>query len=352
MDPKFKDHFLSLSPLKQAGIFLWPSLEGSTLNTAEEHCLSEIQPSGMVFFKRNFTSFAQGKKLIAQVKERVERKDSPFAMPFIASVDEEGGRVSRLPPPFPKTQSALSFADAHDKEGLVNQVLHQCFIASGLGLNCLLAPVADILTEPQNQVLGDRCFGRDARTASEYAQIAHRTITGQGLFSCAKHFPGHGNTTTDTHTDLATTAVTLAELETREWLPFQALIRDHVPFVMAAHVSLSQVDATRPATLSSMILQDHLRGRLGFNGLILSDDLRMNAMALHYQQHGSAYLQYASIDALKAGCDVLLSCHSIVQEQEIAHAIAAALQRDPTFQNELLWKAWRIYCVLAFRKTH
>lgn len=351
MEPKFKDEFLSLPPLKQAGIFLWPSLEGSTLTQEEENCLAEIQPSGMVFFKRNFTSFAQGQTLIAQVKERSKRNSTAFTMPFIASVDEEGGRVSRLPPPFPKTQSALSFADSRNEDGLVNQVLHQCFVAKALGLNCLLAPVADVLTEPQNQVLGDRCFGRDPHTAAQYAQLVHRTIAAQGLFSCAKHFPGHGNTTTDTHTNLATSSVTLQELKTREWVPFQTLIQNQVPFVMAAHVSLTQVDATRPATLSSLILQDHLRNQLGFNGLILSDDLRMNAMALHYKEYGTQYLQHASIDALKAGCDVLLSCHSIVQEQEIAHAIADKIQRDPLFKQELLEKAWRIFVTLTSLKT-
>lgn len=365
--PPFIDWFLALPAREQAGWFVWPSLQADVLSPAESALLQQVKPSGLVLFKRNLTTPTQSSELITACKNLASRTvpgNSDPVFPIIA-IDEEGGRVSRLPFPDARGRSALSFVEANDVKGLQTQVERQCQYARQLGISCLLAPVADILTSPQNQVMGDRCFGREASTAAYYAQCVHHTIRDQGLLSCAKHFPGHGNTTTDSHTSISTSDVSLQTLQEREWVPFVTLIQDNIPLIMAAHVHVPQLDAHAPATISKTILTTYLREELGFQGLILSDDLRMNAVALHYGTHkiqdafitdsapslaavsNDDYLKSACVDALQAGCDILLSCRSIVDELIIIDTISEKLRLDKNFQQELALKAHRIYHVLG-----
>ena len=361
---KFEKFFYSLPILEQAGFFLWPSLSSGELDPEEINLFKKIKPSGCILFKRNFQGFSQSRSLITNVKKNCLRKNSPFRMPFIVSIDEEGGRVSRLPPPFPRGKPALEFSEQNDLIGLENQVLHQIFTAKGLGINCLLSPVADILSEPTNPVMGDRCFGKDATTVSKFACYVNKILLNEKMYSCAKHFPGHGNTKTDSHKELSINDVSLSQLQNREWIPFQNLINNGVPFIISAHVVVPSLDKNNPATLSKSILTKHLRGELGFKGLILSDDLRMNAIAEHYKlkrkiessitedhsistNEDDSYLKTASIDALKAGCDILLSCQSIQREAKIAYAIAEKMQNDKIFHRQMLEKAWNIFLILT-----
>ncbi|WP_186644663.1 glycoside hydrolase family 3 protein [Fluviispira vulneris] len=360
----FKKYFNSLPFIEQAGFFLWPSIGKSELNKNEIKLFKKIKPSGCILFRRNFTDFAQGKILIANVKKSCERANHKYSMPFIVSIDEEGGRVSRLPLPFLRGKPALEFSDNNDELGLVNQVLHQVFVAKGLGINCILSPVADILTEPTNPVIGDRCFGRDALTVLKYSSLVNKTLLSEQIFSCAKHFPGHGNTKTDSHKEFSVSDVSLTTLKTREWIPFKNLIGEKVPFIMAAHVIIPELDPKYPATLSYEILTKQLKKNLKFKGLVLSDDLRMNAIANFYQQaravessitetnpvsltEEDSFLDQAAIDALVAGCDILLSCQSIEREARIAHSIAKKLKNDKLFHKLMLEKAWKIFSTLT-----
>ncbi len=367
---KFEKFFYSLPILEQAGFFLWPSLSKGEMELDEIKLLKQIKPSGCILFKRNFQNFSQSRSLISSIKKNCARKNSPFRMPFIISIDEEGGRVSRLPFPFPRGKAALEFSESNDLIGLESQILHQIFTAKGLGINCLLSPVVDILTEPTNPVIGDRCYGRDTATVTKFAGLVNKLLLNEKMYSCAKHFPGHGNTKTDSHKELSISDVSLSQLKNREWLPFQKLIYDGVPFIISAHVIVPSLDKENPATLSKIILTKHLRGDLAFKGLILSDDLRMNAIAEHYKlkrnvessitednevstSEEDSYLKTACIDALKAGCDILLSCQSIMREAKIAHAIAEKMQNDKIFHKQMLEKAWNIFLILTKKnKAH
>lgn len=361
---KFQNYFLKLPFIEQAGYFLWPSLNSGEIQLEEKRLLNLIKPSGVILFRRNLQNFMQARSLTQSIKKNITRKNSPFKMPFIISIDEEGGRVSRLPPPFQRGKPALEFVEQNDILGLQGQILHQIFVARNLGINCLLSPVVDILTEPTNLVIGDRCYGRNAENVTKFASIVHKIMQDEKIFSCAKHFPGHGNTTTDSHKELSVSSVSLELLRKREWIPYKKLIADGVPFIISAHVLVPELDKNNPATLSKTILSKYLRKELGFKGLVISDDLRMNAIAEHYQQkkkiqasitendriafdEEDEYLKLAAIDALKAGCDVILSCQSIVREAKIAQAIAEKIQNDEIFHKLLLEKAWNIFSILT-----
>lgn len=351
----------TLSFEKKAGYFVWPSLGSTLLTPLESSLLETYSPSGLILFKRNFRNLSQARQLIAETKKIVAKEKRAFKL--MIAIDEEGGRVSRLPSPFPKLRPPLEISQEGNKETLESQILLQAGAAKAIGINVLLAPVADILTEPTNPVLGDRCYGTSQDVVGEHALTVWKTLQDQNLFGCAKHFPGHGNTTTDSHMGFARSDVDLERLNSCEWLPFKKLIEAKIPMIMTAHVCIPSLDGERPATLSRKILQDYLRKSMGFSGLILSDDLRMNAVAHFYKQNKSQdsdifektevpsrtdspndtnYLSYAALDALRAGCDILLSCTSIEQEKVVFDAIATELARDKIFHEICREKAARI----------
>lgn len=341
---KFQNYFSNLRCEEQAGFFVWPSLQSHTLTDHEKELFSTIKPSGVVLFKRHFVNVEQSKSLISEIRNACKHENMPFKTDFIVAVDEEGGRVSRLPLNF-KTKPVLEFTRNHDKQGLKDQVSLQAHTAKELGVNCILAPVLDILTELQNTVIGDRSFGTTAEEVCEYAEIAYHVLEDAHIFSCAKHFPGHGNTTQDSHVAAAVSDVPADILRHREWLPFIHFIQKNIPMIMAAHVIVPQIDPNTPATLSGKILTDILRNELQFKGLILSDDLRMAAIKKYYETKGidESYLAHACIDALYAGCDILLSCNSIVDEKIIVDAIVQKMATDKEFFN--------LCCEKAFRQT-
>ena len=328
---------------EKAGRFVWPSLAGEELTKEEERLLKIFQPSGLVLFSRSLKTIEQSIRLISHIKSLYPKEKPP-----IIAIDQEGGRVSRLP--VPRGKSALYFAERDDFSGLEKQILSEVQIGKQLGISCFLAPVADILSREDNEAVGDRCFGRDAQIVSKFSSFVFQILKKQNILSCAKHFPGHGNVKADSHKALPISFLDLETYRTREWLPFKQLIDQDIPLVMSAHVLSSAIDPFLPATLSKITLQNFLRGELGFQGLILSDDLRMNAISefykvkkrqeasiiedLSYEEASHDYLISASLDALLAGCDILLCCQSIAAEYPILESLYHFLNENPDLFQE------------------
>jgi len=348
---EFKSLFKALPPCQQAGFFVWPSLQGPQLLEEEKKVLRTFKPKGLVLFRRNLSSFGQSLKMILALKEDPSFQSSVLSLPRVLAVDEEGGRVSRLPRPFPKGFPMGHFE--HYKslekacENLESQILHQAFVLKGLGFNCVLAPVVDVLSEVRNTVSKDRAFSSDPEKVIFFAQRVFKIFQQQGFLSCMKHFPGHGNTLQDSHKEFASSPVSLKILKSREFLPFTALSHSKIPLCMTAHVLIPSVDPHHPATLSPIFLQKYLRQDIGFKGLILSDDLHMNAIHDFYAKKNVVnILPTAACDALTAGCDVVLSCHSICEEQNILQGLADKLSDDGDFYKMCVEKAYRIFQTL------
>jgi beta-N-acetylhexosaminidase len=354
----FTSVWAELPPERKAGYFLWPSLSGPEITTEEEELLRKYQPTGVILFRRNLISLAQAKRLCDKLHAIANEAERPF--PLLIAIDEEGGRVWRLPPPYHRGTPALELADKEDEDAICSQVIHQAAVATSIGIRVLLAPVADILTEPSNPVMGDRCWGRTPEIVTRNALRVWESLDSMGALGSAKHFPGHGNTTTDSHKGFARSDVSLETLRNREWVPFSALINAKIPIVMTAHVLVPALDAERPATLSPTVLKKYLREEMNFKGVIMSDDLRMNAIAEHYKvkraqdssisdniastqadPNADAFLKTASMDALNAGCDILLSCQSIIKEDIIFTHLGENLKQNSTFAIEAEEKAWR-----------
>jgi beta-N-acetylhexosaminidase len=180
-----------------------------------------------------------------------------------------------------------------------------------VGISLDYTPVLDILTNPKNPVIGDRALGERAQDVSRIGQIIIRTLQAEGIAACGKHFPGHGDTSADSHHELPLVEHSPDRLDAVEFVPFRAAIEADVAAIMTAHILVPAVDEERPATLSPRIVDGLLKKSLGFDGLVLSDDLEMRAISARYS------LAEATVGAMAAGCDAVLMCGA-AQEPQVA----------------------------------
>jgi beta-N-acetylhexosaminidase len=206
---------------------------------------------------------------------------------------------------------------------------------AALGINVDFAPVLDVDTNPDNPVIGDRSFGRDAETVITHALAFARGLAARGVASCGKHFPGHGDTDLDSHLALPRIAHDRARLDAVELAPFRAA-RGLVPSIMTAHVVFDALDPGVPATLSRRVITGLLREELGYDGVIVSDDLEMKAV---FDRWGVAE---SAVRAIEAGCDLLLVCSRLELVEEAAEALVARASTDPSFAHRLTEAAARV----------
>lgn len=268
--------------------------------------------SGVILFRRNVQNPEQVARLNAAIVERAGR-------PFFVSVDQEGGPVQRLRAPFTEfpphgVLGAIDDADLTMKVASVMARELKC-----LGFNVDYAPVADVNTNPQNPVIGVRSFGDDPERVACHVKAWIRGMQHAGVMACAKHFPGHGDTSLDSHYALPSLPHGRERIEEIELVPFRAAIREKVGSIMTAHVVFEALDREVPATLSRAVLAGLLRKELRYGGLVISDDLEMKAVADHWG------VPEAAVRSLEAGADILLVCKTRGLVLQSIEAIAAAL---------------------------
>jgi beta-N-acetylhexosaminidase len=298
-------------------------IKGKSVSADEKVLIKTFQPAGVILFKRNIASVRQLIRLINELK-------SLSSQPLLIGVDHEGGRVFRLSKPFTSLPSARVVAMQAEKagRGFVKRVAHT--VAGQIkrvGFNLNFAPILDVDSEPHNPIIGDRAFSEDpqvvARLAAEYIQ----GLQGAGVIACGKHFPGHGDTTSDSHLDLPILTMSRAMLNHRELIPFQKAICQKVATLMPAHVLYTHLDANNPATLSSKILSTLLRKRLGFKGVVISDDLCMEGVAR------LGMLEDLAVESFRVGVDVPLICQSLPQHGEVLEHFCQTVSRDQRLQK-------------------
>jgi len=265
----------------------------------------EFDLGGTILFSRNIEAPEQVAELAADC-ESLGRELRAWV-----SVDQEGGRVARLKEPFTKWPPMAAIGRAgRQADGLARRfaaALAEELRAVGITLD--YAPVLDIHTNPKNPVIGDRALAEKAEDVARLGRAIIRTMQEAGLAACGKHFPGHGDTSTDSHVELPLVDHELDRLRAVEFAPFRAAIEERVAFIMTAHVLVPSLDDARPATLSPRVVQDLLREELHFEGVILSDDLEMKAVSAKYT------VPDAAVDAIRAGCDGILVCSGDVDLQ-------------------------------------
>jgi beta-N-acetylhexosaminidase len=267
----------------------------------------ELGLAGVVLYKRNFRSVKELRKLTADIRRAAGR-------PVLIGIDQEGGTRFALPAPFTEWPSAAELGRARDI-GLTEQVARAMAVELRVaGCNLNFAPMLDLNVNSESPVTKDRSFGADPHLVAKMGVAFDHGLRAGRVLSCAKHFPGHGDTSVDPHHDLPIFSGTMERLESAELVPFAAVVGAGVPMVMTAHILLPSIDAERPASLSRTMLDGVLRCRMGFRGIILADDLGMGAIARRYGPGEAA------VETLRAGTDIAMLCHDW---QAVAPAIDA-----------------------------
>lgn len=279
-------------------------IEGLT-PAKEERALVEQGVGGVILFERNCRNPAQVAELIEDLQEIARSKG--LGIPLIIAIDQEHGPVTRIKEGITHLPSAWGMGRIGDPALVRRGAWINGRELATMGITMNLAPVADILLHPKNRVIGKRSFGEDPKLVREMVVATIEGLQGEGVAACAKHFPGHGATATDSHKALPTLERSREEMERAELIPFHGVVGANVAAIMTGHLLCPALDPDLPATLSSPIIQGLLNKDLGFDGVVISDDLLMGAL----DQWGS--VEERGKEALKAGVDLLLVGKGSVQ---------------------------------------
>ncbi len=293
---------------------------GTALPPRYAKALREGRRGGAILFKPNV---AGGPAQVAALARELHAAcdGSP---PFV-SVDQEGGRVARLRAPLlevPPMRTVASWGDVALAERIARAAGAEL---AALGFNVDLAPVLDVDTRAGNPVIGDRAFSDAPDTCATFGAAWVRGLQGAGLLACGKHFPGHGDTTKDSHVDLPVVEAPRERLDRVELAPFRAAVDAGVALLMTAHVVYPALDPEVPATLSPAVATD-LRRAVGFDGVLVSDDLEMRAIEARWE------VGDAAVQAIAAGCDALLVCWSEDKQDRAVDALEREAARSPAFR--------------------
>ena len=307
-------------------------ISGLTLSAEEREFMRAERPWGFILFKRNIDSPAQVSALVIELRDSIDQPDAPIL------IDQEGGRVQRFGPPhWPVYPPGATFGRLYDIDrtlGLTAARLSARLIADdliGLGVTVDCLPLADVPIAGADAVIGNRAYGTEPGKVAAIARAVTEGLEQGGVLPVLKHIPGHGRATADTHFRLPVVDTTRAELERTDFAAFQPLAG--LPMAMTAHVVFSALDPAQPATTSATIIAQVIRGVIGFQGLLMSDDVSMNALA------GSIAERTRAI--VSAGCDMVLHCNGNLDEmREVA-------RETPALSGQALDRAKR---ALASRK--
>ena len=278
---------------------------GPTLGEEERAFFRDARPWGFILFKRNVESPAQLRTLTAALRESVDREDAPIL------IDQEGGRVQRMgPPQWPAYPAARALGALSPNDPLARReatrlgarLMAHDLLACGITVDCV--PVADVPAPDGHDVIGDRAYAATADEVAVLARAAAEGLLAGGVLPVVKHIPGHGRARADSHRELPVVEADWDALEAVDHHPFRVL--SDMPAAMTAHVVYTAVDPRRPATLSRKVMRKVIRGALGFDGLVVTDDLGMKAL--------DGDLRDLAERALKVGCDVVLHCSGKLDE--------------------------------------
>ena len=309
-------------------------LSGTELSEAEGAFLREMRPWGVILFKRNTEEPDQIRRLCGAVREALGRKDAPIL------IDQEGGRVQRFGPPhlraYPAGEVYGQIYQSSPLAGVEAAFLGARLIgldlaALGISANCL--PVLDIPIDGGTSAIGDRALGRTPDSVVTLGGAQIDGLAAGGILPVIKHMPGHGRATVDSHHELPRVEATERELETRDFLPFRLLAK-RSPLGMTGHVVFLDVDDSAPATLSAEVIARIIRGRIAFDGVLMTDDISMNALSGGVRERAEG--------AIRAGCDIVLHCNGELAEMREVAAVVPELKGDALRRTK---------AALAFRRT-
>lgn len=292
--------------------------------------IKDYKPGGVILFSRNLESVEQ----IVQLTNDLQAC-SPDS-PLLISIDQEGGRVSRLPHGFTIFPPCAVLGQSNSTELTYAAAATIAKELRAVGINMNMSPVLDVNSNPDNPVIGDRAFGTTPEVVSALAFANAAGLQDNRVVACGKHFPGHGDTNADSHKELPVVDASRERLEAVELPPFRRAVEQGITTMMTAHVLYKHLDDQLPATLSPVIIDQLLRQELKYDGVVLTDDLEMQAIADHYG------VGDAAVRAFVAGCDVLLICKDREREVTAFEAMEQAVASGAISLDRLNQSAARI----------
>ncbi len=276
-----------------------------------------VNPWGFILFRRNVEEPAQVRRLVQALRQTVGRPDAPVL------IDQEGGRVQRLGPPhWRRYPPGRAYGELAGNDPLTRREIARlgarlmAHDLAALGINVDCVPVLDVPDPSGHEIIGDRAYGRTADEVALLGRAAAEGLIAGGVLPVIKHIPGHGRAMADSHLELPVVDASWDALEARDFAPFRVL--SDMPMAMTAHVIYSAVDRIRPATTSRKVMRQVIRTAIGFDGLVMSDDLSMKALAGGFTERART--------ALAAGCDVVLHCNGDMAEMTAVIAGTGALK--------------------------
>lgn len=304
---------------------------GPTLTADEIALYRDERPWGFILFARNCIEPAQISDLVAAMRDAVGRPEAPVL------IDQEGGRVQRIRPPMiERYPSAAALGELYRRDRakglraawLMSRLHAFDLMKFGINVDCL--PVLDVPIEGASNVIGDRAYGFDPKTVSDMGRAAAEGLKAGGMLPVMKHIPGHGRGMADSHHELPVVAASRAELEAHDFLPFMAL-KDEL-MAMSAHIVFTAIDPAEPATISRKVIEEVIRGHIGFDGLLMSDDTSMNALK------GTIGERAARI--VGGGCDIILHCNGVMEEMKAVVKEAIPLAGEALRRAEAVERAF------------
>ena len=305
-------------------------LRGTELSADERSLLREYRFGGFILFNHNLNDPKQILALCRSLWDLGEELP-----PFIA-IDQEGGRVHRLPPPFTHFPPAAELGRTGNSDLAYRVGVATARELAAVGVNLNFAPVLDAHSNPANPVIGDRALSSDPKEVARLGTAMIRGLREGGVIPCAKHFPGHGDTAQDSHVELPVVRRELDGLKSVELPPFVQACGDGVEAVMTAHVLYPALDPDYPATLSRNVVTGLLRGELGYDGVVFSDDLEMKAISENYPREEEVVL------GVNAGVDVLMFAHQTELAMQACEFLCQQTEENPQIRTGIKKSCQRI----------
>ena len=301
---------------QKIGQLFMVGVQGETPSLDEQLLFEEYGFGGFILFKRNCREAGQVVSLCRALWNLADE------LPTFIAIDEEGGRVHRLPPPFTHFPPAACIGAKNDPALAYRAGRATAAELALAGINLNFAPVLDVSSDSENAIIGDRAFSADPRAVMPMSWSWTQGCRDEGVIPCGKHFPGHGAADKNSHFDLPLVAKSIDELKATELPPFEHACRNSIEALMTAHVLYPALDSRWPATLSEKIVTGLLRQQLGYGGVVFSDDMEMKAISDRYPVEEAAYL------SLRAGVDMVLFCHDLPRAVQACEFLCAEIEKD------------------------
>lgn len=324
---------------EKIGQLVMVGIEGTRMDDVARKMLDAYHVGGFIFFKDNIESTSQAVSLLNELK----KANASNPVPLWLSIDEEGGRVTRFPEDYVKLPSSGKVGSGNDPDVTrqVGELIGQK--VNSIGINMVYAPVLDVNSNPDNPVIGDRSFGETAEEVGRQGIASMKGIQEAGVVPVVKHFPGHGDTSVDSHLGLPVVTHDIKRLQELEIAPFRKAIEEGADVVMVGHLLMTAIDKNTPSSYSKAVITDLLRQELGFDGVVITDDMTMGAITKNIDAGEAA------VQSILAGTNIVMIGHDYALEEAVIQAITEAVNSG-VISGEVLDE--RVLATLALKQRY